>query len=954
MRRRDLNRFVPFSVSCSFSLLFTASVFSSWSYADSFDSDMDGMPDYWESAYGLNIYSADDALTSLDMDTLSNLAEFQLRTNPRKEDTDFDGVPDGLDLWPLDPNKNWDHDGDGIPASWEVSRGLNDDDAQDATQDNDFDGLINLQEYQAGTRIDLSDSDFDGIKDGEDIAPLNAAYRFDHDGDGLPELWEQEHHFNDGDAGDAAEDTDSDGLTNLQEYQAGTDPRAPDSDHDGVADGQDLLPTDARYSRDEDGDGMADEWEQEHGLRSDDPTDAIFDEDYDGLSNLQEYQLGTNPQERDSDGDWVEDGEDRFPTNPQYRHDFDRDGLPTFWENQYGLDVSRPEDRGEDPDGDGLTNALEFELGTNPINPDTDGDSARDSEDWWPLDPNKNWDHDGDGIPASWEVSRGLNDDDAQDATQDNDFDGLTNLQEYQAGTRIDLSDSDFDGIKDGEDIAPLNAAYRFDHDGDGLPELWEQEHHFNDGDAGDAAEDTDSDGLTNLQEYQAGTDPRDPDSDHDGVADGQDLLPTDARYSRDEDGDGMADEWEQEHGLRSDDPTDAIFDEDYDGLSNLQEYQLGTNPQERDSDGDWVEDGEDRFPTNPQYRHDFDGDGLPTFWENQYGLDVSRPEDRGEDPDGDGLTNALEFELGTNPINPDTDGDSARDSEDWWPLDPNKNWDHDGDGIPASWEVSRGLNDDDAQDATQDNDFDGLTNLQEYQAGTRIDLSDSDFDGIKDGEDIAPLNAAYRFDHDGDGLPELWEQEHHFNDGDAGDAAEDTDSDGLTNLQEYQAGTDPRDPDSDHDGVADGQDLLPTDARYSRDEDGDGMADEWEQEHGLRSDDPTDAIFDEDYDGLSNLQEYQLGTNPQERDSDGDWVEDGEDRFPTNSQYRHDFDGDGLPTFWENQYGLDASRPEDRGEDPDGDGLTNALEFELGTNPINPDTDGDNIPDNTDPSPAE
>lgn len=49
------------------------------------------------------------------------------------------------------------------------------------------------------------------------------------------------------------------------------------------------------------------------------------------------------------------------------------------------------------------------------------------------------------------------------------------------------------------------------DTDGDGLPDEWERRYGLNPDDAGDAILDKDNDGFTNLEEFQAGTDPTDP-----------------------------------------------------------------------------------------------------------------------------------------------------------------------------------------------------------------------------------------------------------------------------------------------------------------------------------------------------------------------------------------------------------------------------------------------------------
>jgi hypothetical protein len=71
-------------------------------------------------------------------------------------------------------------------------------------------------------------------------------------------------------------------------------------------------------------------------------------------------------------------------------------------------------------------------------------------------------------------------------------------------------------------------------------------------------------------------------------------ALPTTAMAKgKDSDRDGMPNSWEKAHGLKVH-AYDARADKDHDGLKNLAEYKLGTDPQNVDSDGDGIDDGQD------------------------------------------------------------------------------------------------------------------------------------------------------------------------------------------------------------------------------------------------------------------------------------------------------------------------------------------------------------------------
>jgi len=126
----------------------------------------------------------------------------------------------------------------------------------------------------------------------------DAIIESDSDFDGLPDFWETSF-FGDLTEG-ASDNNDGDGLTNLEELTAGSNPTLADSDADGLDDDVELAlaePTDVN-NPDSDGDGLTD-GEEVNGETSSNP--LLVDTDFDGFSDYFEVLCaGSNPDDFNS------------------------------------------------------------------------------------------------------------------------------------------------------------------------------------------------------------------------------------------------------------------------------------------------------------------------------------------------------------------------------------------------------------------------------------------------------------------------------------------------------------------------------------------------------------------------------------------------------------------------------------------------------------------------------
>jgi hypothetical protein len=160
-------------------------------------------------------------------------------------------------------------------------------------------------------------------------------------------------------------------------------------------------------------------------------------------------------------------------------------------------------------------------------------------------------------------------------------------------------------------------------------------------------------------------------------------------------------------------DTTDRVEIRDANSRTLLASYQYLGTPQrlvfgQTEAYLVHVVSGQTQFVRLPFY--DQDGDGMPVWWEQTYGLNDSNAGDAAGDLDGDGLSNANEYGWHSRPNLADSDGDALSDGLEvgTYGTDPNRA-DSDGDGLNDYAEVITHHSDPHDTDSDNDsyNDFD-------------------------------------------------------------------------------------------------------------------------------------------------------------------------------------------------------------------------------------------------------
>jgi len=426
-------------------------------------------------------------------------------------------------------------------------------------------------------------------------------------------------------------DSDGDGILDCED---------PDIDNDNIVNEQDAFPFNPLESKDTDGDRVGDNTDvfindpDESGdLDLDSLGDnADPDDDNDGVIDVLDDLSSINAFFFDIDKDNIGDGGvislDGDPDN-------DNDGIPNILDDFLGVNADHfdldgdllPNLRDNDMDNDGVSNLVDAFAYDSTEQIDSDEDSLGNN-----IDP----DDDNDGFPDGWEEFSTV-----RLAIYDSDKDTIENKKDKFPDDPQESKDTDNDGVGDNADVFPTNPLETADLDRDGKGDNSDNDI---DGDfvlncipVTDTLPNCNFDALPfdkdDFQDVDGDLigDSQDVDDDNDGIPDAFDTFSKDNRSFSDIDGDLVPDNYlpqtpEEEQTVISlgwkvfivSDP-----DLDNDGVPNyFDDIEIGVgafdidndgigNVLDDDDDGDSVLDVADLFPFDPEESGDFDGDLL-------------------------------------------------------------------------------------------------------------------------------------------------------------------------------------------------------------------------------------------------------------------------------------------------------------------------------------------------------
>lgn len=792
----------------------------------------------------------------------------------------------------------------------------------------------------------------------------------DADGDGLPQWWEHEHALSDTNAADAATEPDGDTLSSLQEFAAGTHPKLRDTDADGVPDNLELALGTHPARPDTDNDGLSD------GVEVNEPpvsSPLLTDSDGDGAPDAWERRVGSNPTNALSTPTSfrgalglhfvsVIDVDGRIGSNevagvvPQM---YWNETLPLRTFNRTSgntTHVSTPSTgRVVRSDGAILTNVTLHWVSSN-----SDANNNVGSPDRRLMNGYLRADS---GAPAVLVISNipfsiydvyvhvgGRQDDQlgrvflgtnwhsallfqSMTTAPRSNFVEITaanrlgNLARFtnRTGSTLSITVTNVENGSLGLHAVQL-VDTSLDYDASGLPDWYEMLHALQPASSALAAQDSDGDGLSNLQEYARRSNPQQADTDGDGLRDGQESAAN--ALTADSDGDGLSDAVETWAAIPM---NPNLADTDGDGVIDRLEYQRGTDatyhPTNSPSFTGWIP----KFTTSPS-RWEWNMENVQLVWDHTVG--ALSPDIWNEDQllilavinnsSTDWRTFGMELRYFRGSLTYLFDiqhgGGFSYFNQPTWGI-----WDTDFNTPPADLTSALGFSGFGPADISD--------RLRFRLLATRAALSNSwnitfDLHNMTRASNVISRSFTNYMARNTalDSGTATWRN---YN--------------GVSNIPTMLP----------HPGVRlfvspTPLENLPAFAVH-RDTDNDGMPDGWETSNSFNHASTSDATGDADGDGLNNRDEYLAGTNPRHRDTDGDGVSDPQERSlstdPLDNTSRpayagatwptgEDLDGNGLPDAWEIHYGAFALTP---AGDADGDGASNADEAVHGTDPLDP-----------------